>query len=131
MSLPGYSPSIAMAQDQIGCEYDFTMGSVRCVIAQGPLAINDIAINDGKCPVWDHRLVRASIDGELRANGAITTQGEYSADEVELVSEAVIDSIRQKPFARGSFFRFEAYRCVVKTISLDTSAGRLTFHTQQ
>ena len=125
------SPTAMAQQEPLGCEYDDTMGSVLCYVNTGPLTLDDIAINDGQCLLWDHRLVRASLGDALRADGSIVSEGNYTDAEVATLSAAILTVFQAKNLATDDFFRFEGYRCTIKAITIKTSQGVFQLKTQQ
>jgi hypothetical protein len=125
-------PRVSVAQQQpLGCEYDETMASMLCYVNNGPLVLNGIVINGGECRLWDHRLVRATLAAELRAAGQIASETDYTEQELDTISAAILINFQKREFATNDFFRFESYRCVVKRITLETSAGTVQLNTQQ
>lgn len=119
-------PLNAQEQPAISCTYDDNMASTRCDTGPDPVAIHAITINDGKCKVWNHRLVRSELDAKLRASGEITTCGDYSDADIRKLSAAVLEGITSAEIPALSFFRFDAYRCGIQKIELDTSVGIIT-----
>lgn len=112
------------------CEYDPAMASVLCVIEGGPVRIEDIAINDGACLVWDHRLVRSTIAPRLREQGIIAPEGEYSDADLDALSAEIVRELSERDFVEGDFFRFETYRCTIESVSIETDGGAFGFRTR-
>jgi hypothetical protein len=107
----------------ISCTHDDNMASTRCDTGPSPVSVTSISINGGKCPVWNHRLIRGEIEPELRTSGDITSAGDYTPEEVLKLSAAVVERITREPIPPHDFFRFDAYRCGIQQIELETSAG--------
>lgn len=115
----------AAQQPAMSCTYDDNMASARCDIDAEPVTVHSIVINGGKCPVWNHRLIKAKIDPELREKGKLSGSGEYSDADVKALSAVVAESIVGQQIPAYDFFRFESYRCAIKTITIETSVGQI------
>lgn len=129
--LAPFGTGIALAQDRpIACEYDPNMGSIRCIIYDDAIVITNVTINNGACRVWDHRLLSASLAQELRDAGKIEHDGDYTDQELDTISEAILATFKARDFSKGDFFRFESYRCTIKNIAIETPTGTYTLKTQ-